>query len=203
MHDLKTMNMSALIKLHNELAQKLGVAAETSFKSLGAARSAITTLEIKMNQVIESPQESVAAEAMATVATVLTAPVAAVTDPNKYNSSGLRGPNQGVGAFAKELILAGKNNADVLAAVRVKFPDAKTSTGCVAFYRTALKKTPGGLDPAKLRADAQKLLDQAASVEAGRAAAAQKLAEAAAAASAAANPPVPAAVEDTSEAPSA
>ena len=46
---------------------------------------------------------------------------------------------QGIGAFCKELITAGKSNAEVLAAVQKKFPGAATSKGCVAYYRNKLK----------------------------------------------------------------
>ena len=34
--------------------------------------------------------------------------------------------------------MEGKTNAEVLEAVAVKFPTAKTSKGCVAYYRTKL-----------------------------------------------------------------
>jgi hypothetical protein len=69
-----------------------------------------------------------------------------------------------VGAFCKEQIIAGKNNAEVLVMVKEKFPDAKTSAGCVAFYRTALSKAgkETGPSPEALRAQAQALLDKAA-----------------------------------------
>ena len=201
--DLKNLGMTALIKLHNELATKLGVATESSFKSLGAARSAITTLETKMTQLENTAAEAAqtvddvvledevsdadAAAAMAAIAATVTAPP--TSDVQKYNSTGKRGPNQGVGAYAKELILLGKNNADALKMVLARFPDAKTSSGCIAFYRTKLAKVPGGVNPEKLRADAEKLIAQATAIETARKeagiAAAAKLAEAAAAAQAA------------------
>lgn len=46
---------------------------------------------------------------------------------------------QGIGAFCMELIKAGKNNADVLAAAQKQFPGAKTSASSVAWYRNKLK----------------------------------------------------------------
>lgn len=52
----------------------------------------------------------------------------------------VRGPNQGVGAFAKDLLLAGKPTKEVLAAVHEKFPDAKTTASCIAYYKNALVK---------------------------------------------------------------
>ena len=49
-----------------------------------------------------------------------------------------RGPVQGVGAFAREQLLAGLDNKVVLAAVKEQFPSAKTSGACIAYYRTKL-----------------------------------------------------------------
>lgn len=167
MPDLKTLNMSELIALHNELAEKLGVATENSFKDMKAARAAIQTLEKKMEQAQDGT--STTQEPTGDTGAAATPPVAGDA-AQKYNSSGKRGPNQGVGAYAKELILAGKNNADALAAVKAKFPDAKTTTGCIAFYRTALTKGPAGKTPEQLRAEAQALLDKAKAVEEGIAA---------------------------------
>lgn len=46
---------------------------------------------------------------------------------------------QGIGAFCMDLIRAGKNNADVLAAAQKQFPGAKTSASSVAWYRNKLK----------------------------------------------------------------
>ncbi len=168
MSDLKKLNMSELIARHNEIAEKLGVSTENSFKDLKAARAAIETLERKM----ENAENGTTQEATVTDTgeTAAAAPAASGDATQKYNSSGKRGPNQGVGAYAKELILEGKNNADALAAVKAKFPDAKTTTGCIAFYRTALAKGPTGKSPEQLRADAQALLDKAAAVEAALAA---------------------------------
>ena len=192
--DLKKLGMTELIAYHNELASFLGVATETSFKSLGAARTAIINLESKklaMNtettvESTESPIEGSAPVAAVTATTSLIS-----NSDQKYNSTGKRGPNQGVGAFAKELIVAGKSNAEALALVLAKFPNAKTTTGCIAFYRTALSKTPGGVDPAKLMADAQKLIDQAKAIQAARNAKAAADAEAAAKAAEVAAQPAP------------
>jgi hypothetical protein len=147
--------------MHNELAVKLGGPNVTEFKNLAAARAAVTSLENKMN----APTEAVTTETVTTEAGV-TKHEAAVKIPGdqKYNSAGRRGPNQGVGAFAKTLIAEGKTNAEVLAAVKSNFPEAKTTTSCIAFYRTALKKGPTGKaapTAEELEAKAQALLDQA------------------------------------------
>lgn len=46
----------------------------------------------------------------------------------------------GVGAFAKGLLVDGVSNKDTLEAVLAKFPEAKTTSGCIAYYRTKLIK---------------------------------------------------------------
>lgn len=45
----------------------------------------------------------------------------------------------GVGALARELILAGRSNAEVLAAIQKKFPESKATSGTVGWYRNNLK----------------------------------------------------------------
>lgn len=165
--DLKAMGMTELIALHNSLAATHGVATVTSFKSLGAARTAITNLQSKATMTTETTPVADADAGTEAAPFDGATPVAAApaADADKYNSTGKRGPNQGVGAFAKEQILAGKSNAEALKAVLAKFPDAKTTTGCIAFYRTALSKNPV-VDAAKLRADAAALLAKADAAEA-------------------------------------
>ena len=49
-----------------------------------------------------------------------------------------RGPVQGVGNYAKELLLSGMANKEVLADVLAQFPSAKTSAACIGYYRTKL-----------------------------------------------------------------
>jgi len=158
MSDLKKLSMSELIAKHNELNPSSPV---TEFKSLAAGRAAVETLEKKMTE----PQ---------------TAPEGA-TDNSKYSTSGKRGPTQGVGNFAKELIKEGLDNKTVLERVLAQFPSAKTTTSCIAYYRTALKggikKKGAVVDPAVLEAKAQELLDKA---KAAREAAAQAAKEQAA-----------------------
>ena len=171
MTDLSGKSMSELIALHNELASKLRVNPVTEFKNLKAARTAVTDLENKMNQTVETDAGAAAVEGVTTH-------VLKDDNTQKYNSSGKRGPNQGVGSFAKELIVAGLSNADVLTKVMTKFPNAKTSKGCIAFYRTALSKAgkETGPTPEQLRKQAEELIAKAASVEAAQAAAAEALA---------------------------
>ena len=45
----------------------------------------------------------------------------------------------GIGAFCLDLIAKGKTNDEILEAIAKNFPDAKTSRGCVAFYRNKAK----------------------------------------------------------------
>jgi hypothetical protein len=166
MSNLKGKSMSELIHMHNELANQLGGPSVTEFKNLAAARAAVETLEKKMS----NPQADTAVSTEAGVTTHEAA--VKIAGDQKYNSAGKRGPNQGVGAFAKEQITAGKTNAEVLAMVKERFPEAKTTTSCIAYYRTALKKGPTGKvapTPEELRAKAQALLDAAAAAEAAAA----------------------------------
>ena len=161
MTDLKKLSMSELIAKHNELALALRLNPVTEFKNLNAARNAVESLEKKMsntdvNTVMDDATPIVEGAA---------APEKSAADIAKYNSSGKRGPNQGVGSFAKELIVAGKSNADALAAVIEKFPTAKTTMGCIAYYRTALSKGKPKADPAAMRAKAAELVAAAEAAE--------------------------------------
>lgn len=181
----KKLSMSELIILHNELADKLGAAQEASFKSPAAARAAIIVLETKLENLMnENPTDAAVPSEVQTETTgaeteVLEVPAdadaapetpAEVADNSKYNSSGKRGPNQGVGAFAKALIAKGQDNATVLAAVKEQFPDAKTTTGCIAFYRNALAKGPVAKNSAVLREKAAALIAEADAIDAKTAA---------------------------------
>lgn len=183
MTDTKKLSMSELIVMHNALADKLGIAHETAFKNLAAARDAVAALETKMEQATNTPAPEAPSTSEAPAAGGVI--VHTTDDKSKYNSSGKRGPTQGVGEYAKSLIVQGLDNAAVLAQVMIKFPSAKTSKGCIAFYRTALSKTPAAPDPAALRAQAQALLDKATAAEVAAKTAADKAAADEAAANAA------------------
>lgn len=164
MADIANMTMSDLITYYNTLAATQGVPEVSSFKSLAEARDEVQRLENKVAG-IETP-----------AAVNGSAPTPS-PDAQKYNTSGKRGPNQGIGAYAKERIQAGKTNAEILTEIFSKFPGAKTSASCIAYYRSALKKGPAKANPEELRAKANELLKQAAEAEA----AAKAEAEAAAA----------------------
>lgn len=128
--NLNEMTMEEVVEAHNELATKLNKPTVDTFKSLAAARSAYTKLtkaKTKEPAVTKEPKE---------------------LDPNSP-----RGPVQGVGAFAKALILEGGTNKDVHAAVMEQFPTAKTSVACIAYYRSKL--VLAGLLPKKAKAASQ------------------------------------------------
>lgn len=212
MQDLSSLNMTELVNMHNGLADILGVSREDTFKSLAAARSAVSTLEARinaMNQTTTNVEPDPAAAAttstpVAATTTPATRPLpteaeitAAITkaieagqDPEaavkalmeapaptvgnqKYNSAGKRGPNQGIGSFAKEQILNGHSNQEILEMIQAQFPTAKTTTSCIAFYRTALKKGTGGAaaatakqaSPTEMREQALKLMEDADALE--------------------------------------
>lgn len=62
----------------------------------------------------------------------------------------------GVGDLAKELIREGKTNEEVLAAVKEKFPDAKTSMASINWYRNKLRGNGEDVPTARaLKADAK------------------------------------------------
>ncbi len=122
--------MSEIIAEYNALAVEKGVAEVESFKNLKAATTALAALKSG------APADEVEAAAD----DVSAAP--GLDTPNhggaKYNSVGKRGPTQGVGKFAKELLATGMSNAEVLEQVKLQFPTAKTSLSCIAFYRNKL-----------------------------------------------------------------
>lgn len=51
-----------------------------------------------------------------------------------------RPAGKGVGAYSRELIRAGKSNAQVLEMVMKKFPDANTTVSSVSWYRNNMRK---------------------------------------------------------------
>jgi len=179
MEDLNGKTMSELIAMYNTAAEKLGIATETEFKNLKAARTAVMNIENQLDKAMNPADTNPLPDASTPTPTSTVHNIS--DDANqKYNSTGKRGPNQGVGAYAKELIKAGKSNVEALAAVCERFPDAKTSKGCIAFYRTALARDGKavGPTPEALRAQAQELLAKAEAAE--QAAAEQAAAEQAA-----------------------
>ena len=109
---LNEMTMEELIEHHNEVATGLDKPTVESFKSLKAARAAVEKLSKPVKQ--KEPKTPV--------------------DPEKLG----RGPVQGVGAYAKQLLLEGLSNKEALAKTLEQFPNAKTTVACIAYYRNKL-----------------------------------------------------------------
>ena len=123
--------MSEIVAAYNELAVSQGKEEVSSFKNLSAARAALKSLESNnMTDSTETDVETSGAPGLDTPS----------NSGPKYNSSGKRGPTQGIGAFCKGLIAEGKTNADILTAVAEQFPTAKTTANCVAYYRAKMAK---------------------------------------------------------------
>jgi len=171
MSELKKLSMSELIARYNAIAASRGIATVTEFKNLAAARAAVTQLE--------------EGKTMTETAAPVEGSEAPVSNATKYSSAGKRGPNQGVGEFAKGMIRDGSDNKTVLDAVKEKFPGAKTTMGCIAYYRAAVKNPnmgkKGGKSADALRADAAAILAKAEAIEAAAKAKASAEAEATAA----------------------
>lgn len=125
------MSMSELVAAIAVQAERTGSEARTEFKSKTAAKHYLDELTAKPDA--GAPFEG-GTEVEASGKPVLIP----AGDNSKYATVGKRGPNQGVGAFAKQLIREGKNNAEVLAAVTAQFPTAKTSKACIAYYRAKI-----------------------------------------------------------------
>jgi hypothetical protein len=109
---LNEMTMEELVEHHNEVATGLDKPTVESFKSLKAARAAVEKLTKPVKQ--KEPKTPV--------------------DPEKLG----RGPVQGVGAFAKQLLLEGLTNKEALEKTLEQFPNAKTTVACIAYYRNKL-----------------------------------------------------------------
>ena len=125
---MSKQTMSEIIAEYNALAVEQGKDEVSSFKNLAAARAALASL-----------QEPAAEEELDPNREII--PESSNSGP-KYNTAGKRGPTQGIGAFCKDLTPDGKTNDDVLEAVAEKFPTAKTTRNCVAYYRAKLKAAP-------------------------------------------------------------
>ena len=128
--------MSEILFQYNQLASVLGKDTVTSFKNLSAARAALQTLENQAMETTNAVVEQVG-EALDAASTIVAAAPTVAVDP-KYNSSGKRGPTQGIGVFCKGLIVQGKTNTEILAEVAKVYPTAKTTANCVAYYRAKL-----------------------------------------------------------------
>ena len=131
---MSKQTMSEIVAAYNELAVSQGKEEVSSFKNLSAARAALKSLESNtMTDSTEMPVDEIETSGAPGLDTPSNA-------GPKYNSSGKRGPTQGIGKFCKEQILDGKTNAEILALIAEQFPTAKTTSNCVAYYRAKLVK---------------------------------------------------------------
>jgi hypothetical protein len=124
----KEMSVAELVVAYNDLAKTMGKAPRKSFKSKAEGLKAIETLDAAVKKA--TPAQKVAEEKKEAVAEKRKA------DKPKTEA---KPKGQGVGAFCKDLIGKGRTNQEILTAVQDKFPGAKTSAGCIAYYRNKLK----------------------------------------------------------------
>lgn len=162
--DLVAMNMVQLMVVYDGLCTAAGTKPVKKFESKAKAISAIQALGGAAVTPTAKQQDNKATKDAATAkrieklkaakppkeekakpATKSTKPVgkgAAAAKLNKKADAvvGDKAPRGlGIGAFCKELIIAGKSNEEVLTAATKKFPDNKTSAASVAWYRNKLK----------------------------------------------------------------
>ena len=124
------LSLTELVVAHNDIAKVLGKPPRKSFKSKTEALSALEKLD-------ELAKTQTSAQEAATEKKEAAAEKRKAARPKAEGEPKQRG--QGIGSFCKELISQGRTNAEILAAVQDKFPDAKTSAGCVAYYRNKMK----------------------------------------------------------------
>lgn len=134
--------MSEVIAAYNALAAEQGKDEVSSFKNLAAARAALASLE--------SGDTDTEADELDPNREII--PESRNSGP-KYNTTGKRGPAQGIGAFCKGLIAEGKTNNEILEAITVDFPTAKTTRNCVAYYRAKMKVASAVEAPAEETAE--------------------------------------------------
>lgn len=180
MSNVKKMNLEECVAHITALSEQLGIAAETSFPTVGAARMHALDLEARVN----AAQSGTSGPAEGGTSAPAAGEAADTGDRSKYDTRDRRGPNLGTGAYAKQRIAEGADNKTILEEIREKFPEAKTSMASIAFYRNRMKhaqaaRTPESLrdKAAALREEADKLDQEAAALQAELDAAAAKQAE--------------------------
>lgn len=133
----KQLNEMSLVELalaYNELAKPLGKKPRKSFKSKSEGIKAIEALDSEAKKATPAQRETEAKKEEK-------AAKVKAAKPKAEKAEGARKPRgSGIGAFCTDLIAKGKTNDEVLAAVQKKFPDAKTTKGCIAFYRNKAKQ---------------------------------------------------------------
>lgn len=163
---IQKMDPNNLQKYINELSDNLGVDTVESFDNIGKMRLHALQLE-------EEWQDKQAADKKGDKETE----TADDGDKSKYDTSNRRGPNLGTGKYAKQRIMEGADNKTILAEIREKFPEAKTTNASINYYRNALKKEGADRTPEALRAQADAAEKQAKELRTEADALEKKLAE--------------------------
>lgn len=125
------MNVAELTVAYNDLAKTLGRPTRKNFKNKADALAAIEVLDA------EAKKATPAQKATAGKKEDAAAKRKAANGNGEAKEKKPRGP--GIGAFCKGLISKGKTNPEILEAVAAQFPGAKTTAGCLAYYRNKMK----------------------------------------------------------------
>lgn len=159
--DLSAKTLAELTAFYNAIGATQELPPVKSFKSKPEAIKRIGALQEK----VKAPTEKQKANGVSHVADTLAkaakkAPAAKKDAPEKKGAVGKAKAKEaakakaaakpkkeggaargsGIGAFCMDLIAKGKTNEEVLEAVKKKFPDAKTSTASIAWYRNKAKE---------------------------------------------------------------
>lgn len=121
------MTIADIVRAYNEVAGALRRPPKANFKTKAEGLTALDTLDREAREMLPAQQ----------VVEVKKEVVSAKRQAAKPKTEG--GKRPGVGAFCVTLIKDGKSNEEVLAEVLVKWPEAKTSKSCIAYYRSGIK----------------------------------------------------------------
>ena len=94
-----------------------------------------TTAEAKAKALSVSEAPTQTQQEVANKKAEKAAKVKAAKPPKESKPRGL-----GIGAFCNSLILEGKTNAEILEAVKAKWPEAKTTPASLNWYRADIKR---------------------------------------------------------------
>ncbi len=158
---IRKMSLEQATAYANEMSAKLGLDPVT-FDNVTSARLACIDLENRMTSFDTAPAET---DTPAFDADPVQDTTVVTGAPSKYDTSNKRGPNLGTGAYARQRIIEGADNKTILAEIREKFPEARTSLASVAFYRNQVKQG-NAASPEALRAKATKLREEADALDA-------------------------------------
>lgn len=131
------MALQELISVYNKLALAVGRKPRKAFASKAEAISAIESLDALVKGPTQTQQRNEEKVIMTTK----------VDENGEVVSVAEKKPRgKGIGARACELILEGKTNEEVIAAIKAEIPDAHPTPATMAWYRNKLRKE-GKLPP--------------------------------------------------------